>query len=223
MGGHHLVAHNAGFDRRFPMPSCSASASAPAGFACSLLVSRRVYPDAPGTAWRHWSAQTAADQRRSSPGTGRCGNDRASLARHDCRAEERFPSPPGTVCPAAAAGQVPKKAAPVFLQRHAALSMARRVLLPRLPSEPGCPRCPRRLPDASLHFCPSAAKAAPAGAAAPPVCCPVQSVNNPVSAVQYYFDTTLPRSAGLRAGKEQLWPATSCTGKPLISMPGWRS
>ena len=49
MAGHPLVAHNAGFDRRFldaelqRIGKCRSQE-----FACSLLASRRVYPDAPG-------------------------------------------------------------------------------------------------------------------------------------------------------------------------------
>jgi DNA polymerase-3 subunit epsilon len=48
MAQHHLVAHNAGFDRRFldaEMRRISKQRSQE--FACSLLVSRRVYPEAP--------------------------------------------------------------------------------------------------------------------------------------------------------------------------------
>jgi DNA polymerase-3 subunit epsilon len=49
MAGHPLVAHNAGFDRRFldaelqRIGKCRSQE-----FACSMLASRRVYPDAPG-------------------------------------------------------------------------------------------------------------------------------------------------------------------------------
>ena len=49
MGHHHLVAHNAGFDRRF-LDAELRRIDMPRGreFACSMLVSRRVYPEAPG-------------------------------------------------------------------------------------------------------------------------------------------------------------------------------
>ncbi|MHC1699151.1 MAG: PolC-type DNA polymerase III [Geobacteraceae bacterium] len=49
LGRHHLVAHNAGFDRRFLTAELQRiKLQCPQEFACSMLVSRRVYPDAPG-------------------------------------------------------------------------------------------------------------------------------------------------------------------------------
>jgi len=48
MANHHLVAHNAGFDRRFLDAELQRIAHDRRGeFACSLLLARRIYPDAP--------------------------------------------------------------------------------------------------------------------------------------------------------------------------------
>jgi DNA polymerase-3 subunit epsilon len=48
MGQHHLVAHNAGFDCRFLDAELDRIRRKRAGeFACSMLLSRRIYPDAP--------------------------------------------------------------------------------------------------------------------------------------------------------------------------------
>jgi DNA polymerase III subunit epsilon len=49
MAQHHLVAHNANFDRRFLDAELKRiMKQRQQEFACSMLVSRRVYPDAPG-------------------------------------------------------------------------------------------------------------------------------------------------------------------------------
>lgn len=49
MAEHHLVAHNASFDRRFLDAELHRiRMQRTQEFACSMLVSRRVYPDAPG-------------------------------------------------------------------------------------------------------------------------------------------------------------------------------
>ena len=49
MKGHHLVAHNASFDRRFLDAELRRiRIERTEEFACSLLLSRRVYPEAPG-------------------------------------------------------------------------------------------------------------------------------------------------------------------------------
>ena len=49
MGRHHLVAHNASFDRRFLDAELKRiSLTRRQEFACSMLVSRRLNPDAPG-------------------------------------------------------------------------------------------------------------------------------------------------------------------------------
>jgi DNA polymerase-3 subunit epsilon len=48
MAGHHLVAHNASFDRRFLDAELQRiNKQRRQDFACSMLVSRRLYPDAP--------------------------------------------------------------------------------------------------------------------------------------------------------------------------------
>ncbi len=48
IGGHHLVAHNASFDKRFLDAELNLINRSYSGeFACSMLVSRRVYQDAP--------------------------------------------------------------------------------------------------------------------------------------------------------------------------------
>jgi DNA polymerase-3 subunit epsilon len=48
MAGHHLVAHNASFDRRFLDAELQRiNKQRRQEFACSMLVSRRLYPDAP--------------------------------------------------------------------------------------------------------------------------------------------------------------------------------
>jgi DNA polymerase III subunit epsilon len=48
MADHHLVAHNAGFDRRFLDSELRRISHERRGeFACSMLLSRRIYPDAP--------------------------------------------------------------------------------------------------------------------------------------------------------------------------------
>jgi DNA polymerase III subunit epsilon len=49
MKGHHLVAHNASFDKRFlDAELLRIKKERKEEFACSLLLSRRVYPNAPG-------------------------------------------------------------------------------------------------------------------------------------------------------------------------------
>jgi DNA polymerase-3 subunit epsilon len=49
LGRHHLVAHNASFDRRFLDSELRRiSLARHQEFACSLLLSRRLHPDAPG-------------------------------------------------------------------------------------------------------------------------------------------------------------------------------
>jgi DNA polymerase-3 subunit epsilon len=49
MARHHMVAHNASFDRRFLDAELQRiRTERKQEFACSMLVSRRVYPDAPG-------------------------------------------------------------------------------------------------------------------------------------------------------------------------------
>ena len=49
MGQHHLVAHNAGFDRRFLDAELHRiNTQRKQEFACSMLASRRIYPEAPG-------------------------------------------------------------------------------------------------------------------------------------------------------------------------------
>lgn len=54
VGGHVLVAHNAAFDRRFwqserRLAGCTSENAEPAdaGFVCTLLLARRLYPEAP--------------------------------------------------------------------------------------------------------------------------------------------------------------------------------
>ncbi len=48
MAGHHLVAHNANFDRRFLDAELQRIGKRRSReFACSMLASRRIYPDAP--------------------------------------------------------------------------------------------------------------------------------------------------------------------------------
>jgi DNA polymerase-3 subunit epsilon len=48
MANHHLVAHNAGFDRRFLDAELQRIDHERSGeFACSLLLARRIYPEAP--------------------------------------------------------------------------------------------------------------------------------------------------------------------------------
>jgi DNA polymerase-3 subunit epsilon len=48
IGDHHLVAHNAGFDRRFLDAELRRLRKRRVGdFACSMLISRRLYPEAP--------------------------------------------------------------------------------------------------------------------------------------------------------------------------------
>ena len=46
-GGYPLVAHNAAFDRRFWEAELAALGRAPASFACTRLIARRVYPQLP--------------------------------------------------------------------------------------------------------------------------------------------------------------------------------
>lgn len=49
VGRHPIVAHNAAFDRKFWQAELSrAGLEAMQTFACTMLISRRVYPDAPG-------------------------------------------------------------------------------------------------------------------------------------------------------------------------------
>lgn len=66
VGRHPVVAHNAGFDRRFWQQELALSGMpADQSFACTMLVSRRIYPDAP-----NHRLSTLADMLRL-PHTGR--------------------------------------------------------------------------------------------------------------------------------------------------------
>ncbi len=56
VGRHPVVAHNAGFDRRFWQAELGLlGIPASQNFACTMLTSRRIYPHAQITGYRHWS------------------------------------------------------------------------------------------------------------------------------------------------------------------------
>ena len=82
MEQHHLVAHNASFDRRFLDAELRRiDRQRRQEFACSMLVSRRVYPEAPGH-----NLEALVRYKRLTSGAssclGRCRDDRASLDRN---------------------------------------------------------------------------------------------------------------------------------------------
>ena len=85
MEQHHLVAHNASFDRRFLDAELRRiDTQRRQEFACSMLISRRVYPEAPG---HNLEALVPSHKRlktdRHPPScTRRCRDDRPSLDRN---------------------------------------------------------------------------------------------------------------------------------------------
>ena len=120
--GHHLVAHNAGFDRRFLDAELQRiSQRRRQDFACSLLVARRVYPDAPG----HSLAALVRHKQLPTCGIHHRALADAEMTAHlwlgmiaELKSAFHLRQVPFALLQQLA--QVPKKAAPAFLQRHAA-------------------------------------------------------------------------------------------------------
>jgi hypothetical protein len=90
VGNAPLVAHNAGFDRRFWQAELARvgpdATAAHNPFACTMLLSRRLYPQAPGHKLGTLAAfSCAARSRPRPPGPGRCRGGRRAAGAHSGR------------------------------------------------------------------------------------------------------------------------------------------
>lgn len=121
MDRHHLVAHNAGFDRKFldaEMRRINRQRSQE--FACSMLVSRRLYPDAPGhsleTLVRYKKLKTDGIHHRALSDAEMTGHLWIGMVDH-LKKEFGFRQVPFDLM--RQLGKVPKAAAPAFLSQAA--------------------------------------------------------------------------------------------------------
>ena len=122
MAGHHLVAHNAGFDRRFLDAELQRiKKERTEEFACSLLVSRRLYPDAPG----HSLEALVQHKKLTTNGVHHRALADAEMTGHlwvrmidDLKTGYNLQQVPFSLMQQLS--KVPKAAAPAFLQRIAA-------------------------------------------------------------------------------------------------------
>lgn len=121
MADHHLVAHNAGFDRRFLNSELQRIAHERCGeFACSLLLARRIYPDAPRhnleTLVRYKNLATDGVHHRALADAEMTGHLWISMI-NDLKSEYRLDSIPFALLQRLS--RVSKKAVPAFLERFA--------------------------------------------------------------------------------------------------------
>ena len=122
MARHHLVAHNASFDRRFLDAELQRiRKERRQEFACSLLVSRRVYPDAPG----HSLEKLVRHKRLTTSGVYHRALADAEMTAHlwismvnDLKSDFRLRQVPFELMQQLA--KVSKAAAPAYLRRIAA-------------------------------------------------------------------------------------------------------
>lgn len=122
MAQHHLVAHNASFDRRFLDAELQRiKKQRQQEFACSLLVSRRVYPDAPShsleTLVRHKKLTTSGVYHRALADAEMTGHLWISMV-NDLKTAFKLRQIPFDLMQQLA--KVSKSAAPAFLRRIAA-------------------------------------------------------------------------------------------------------
>jgi DNA polymerase-3 subunit epsilon len=122
MARHHLVAHNAGFDRRFLDAELQRlKQRRHQEFACSMLVARRVYPDAPGHSLealvRHRQLTTSGVHHRALADAEMTAYLWLGMI-HDLKAAYRLRQVPFALMRQLA--KVSKTAAPAYLRRIAA-------------------------------------------------------------------------------------------------------
>ena len=118
---HHLVAHNANFDRRFLDSELQRiKKQRRQKFACSMLVSRRVYPDAPShsleTLVRHKKLKTSGVYHRALADAEMTGHLWISMV-NDLKADFKLRHVPFDLMQQLS--KVSKTAAPAFLKRIA--------------------------------------------------------------------------------------------------------
>ena len=121
MAQHHLVAHNASFDRRFLDAELRRiNKQRRQDFACSMLVSRRVYPEAPGhnleALVRYKRLETSGIHHRALADAEMTGHLWISMV-DDLKSAYQLPNVPFDLMQQLS--KVPKTAAPAFLKRFA--------------------------------------------------------------------------------------------------------
>lgn len=122
MAGHHLVAHNANFDRRFLDAELQRiHKRRQQEFACSMLLARRLYPDAPS----HRLETLVQYKNLVTNGVYHRALADAEMTAHlwikmvnDLKSDFQFQQVPFALMQQLA--RVPKRAVPAFLQRVAA-------------------------------------------------------------------------------------------------------
>lgn len=122
MADHHLVAHNAGFDRRFLDAELQRICHERRGeFACSLLLARRIYPDAPRhnleTLVRYKNLATEGVHHRALADAEMTGHLWISMI-NDLKSAYQLDNIPFAILQRLS--RVSKKAVPAFLERFAA-------------------------------------------------------------------------------------------------------
>lgn len=122
MAGHHLVAHNASFDQRFLDAELRRiNKQRRQDFACSMLVSRRLYPDAPShrleTLVQYKNLVTSGVYHRALADAEMTAHLWINMVK-DLKDDFRFRVVPFTLMQQLA--RVPKGAAPAFLRKIAA-------------------------------------------------------------------------------------------------------
>jgi DNA polymerase III subunit epsilon len=122
MKGHYLVAHNAGFDKRFlDAELLRIQKKRTEEFACSLLLSRRVYPDAPGHSLealvRHKKLTTSGIHHRALADAEMTGHLWVRMIQ-DLKSSYNLHAVPFTLLQQLS--KVSKSAAPAFLRKAAA-------------------------------------------------------------------------------------------------------
>lgn len=121
MGQHHLVAHNASFDSRFLDAELKRiKKERRQEFACSMLVSRRLYPDAPShsleTLVRYKKLKTGGVYHRALADAEMTGHLWISMI-NDLKAAYKFRVVPFDLM--RRLSKIPKASAPAFLKRLA--------------------------------------------------------------------------------------------------------
>jgi DNA polymerase III subunit epsilon len=121
MARHPLVAHNASFDSRFlDVELQRINLRRSQEFACSLLVSRRIYPESPGhsleTLVRYKNLVTSGVHHRALADAEMTGHLWISMV-NDLKAGYKLTQVPFELMQQLS--RVPRKAAPAFLQRAA--------------------------------------------------------------------------------------------------------
>lgn len=122
MAGHHLVAHNANFDRRFlDAELLRINKRRQQEFACSMLLARRLYPDAPShrleTLVQYKNLVTNGVYHRALADAEMTAHLWINMV-NDLKDDFQFSQVPFTLMQQLA--KVPKAAAPAFLRKVAA-------------------------------------------------------------------------------------------------------